>query len=640
MKMKKLILILISILYLLPSLYSQQMDLVWQQCLGTAKSDYPRCIAKTNNGFLTSTTVIDSFPGISNYHGSADAWLVELDTLGNIIWEKCFGGSDGEGIHKIIELPNNEYYLFGGTSSSDGDVQSYNHNSYDIWVVKIDSSRNIIWERCYGSYGMTAPNDAIVTDDGGLLFLGSFFSSAGGDITTHYGSDDAWLCRIDSLGNILWEKTFGNHNSDQLLKILHTTRNTYMLIGSFKESGGMIECQKDSSALQRDMWLIEVDTTGEIIRQFCYGGSYWDQGYSIIEVENGYIMIGHTSSNDMDVSGLHGVPGDITVADIWVVKIEYDGNIIWQNCFGGVLTDFSYTIFTTQDNGYMFFGNTWSIDGDVIGNHNPYGDRPDIWIVTINETGELQWQQCIGGHGLERITLHSVLKLDDYNYAITSESTMLNGDVECRIDSSIYNQTADAWVFQIKDCSQYQPSIPQQPTGQDTLCVNTDSITTYTTQTAIGAWTYEWELTPEEAGIIEPENLTANIHWNPFYEGEATIKVRSTNDCGESAWSDSIIVNTYICLGTEEHEDARIPVITVYPNPASSILTVKFNPHNNNGLTTVEVIDAYGRKVYNNVLSFSTKQTKINVTNWAKGLYLIRVIENGKVVAWRKIVVE
>lgn len=639
--MKKLLIILIILLLNILVLYSQQMDIVWQQCLGTYKSDYPDCIAKTSNGFLTSTVIIDSFPGISNYHGSADAWLVELDTLGNIIWEKCFGGSDGEGFTEILALPNNEYYLFGGTSSSDGDVQSYNHNSYDIWVVKIDSLRNIIWERCYGSYGMTAPNDAIVTEDGGLLFLGSFFSSAGGDISTHYGSDDVWLCRIDSLGNILWEKTFGNHNSDQMWKILHTARNTYMLIGSFKESGGMIECQKDSTALQRDVWLVEIDTFGEILRQFCYGGSYWEQGWDIVEVEGGYVILSNTNSNDMDVSGLHGIAGDISVADIWVFKIDYDGNILWQNCLGGTNIEVSLQIFETSDNCIIVFGFTNSLDGDVIGNHNPYGESPDIWVIKINETGELQWQQCIGGHGLERITQHSVLKIDNYNYAITCQSTMLDGDVECRIDSSVYNQSFDAWVFQIKDCLQYQPSTPLQPTGQDTLCVNTDSITTYTTQTAVGAWTYEWSLVPELAGTLIPDSLAAHIHWNPFYEGAATIKVRSTNDCGESGWSDSIVVNSYICLGTEELGVGK-PVISIHPNPVKNELYVRCYKLKAGSLATIEVIDCFGRltstfQVFSDLKGYN--QTAINVSNWPKGLYLVRVVENGKVVGWRKVVV-
>ena len=634
--MKNYTFIFISLLFTSNVILSQQMDIVLQQCLGTNRGDYSGCIVKTKNGFLTSTTIIDNYPSISNYHGSADAWLVELDTLGNITWERCFGGSDGESIRKIIDLPNNAYYLLGGTNSTDGDVQSNNHNSYDIWVVKIDSLRNIIWEKCYGSFGHNSLNDAIVTDDGGLLLLASFFSGAGGDISTYYGSDDVWLCRIDSQGNILWERSFGNHGSDKLLRILHTSNDTYMLLGSFKESGGMITCQKDDDPEQRDIWLIEIDTIGNIIRQFCYGGSNWDQGVDIIEVDGGYVISGYTNSNDMDVSGLHMLYPDIYKFDVWVIKIDYDGNIIWQSCLGGTESEEGNNIFTTQDGGYMVFSTTWSYDGDVVGNHNIYGDASDIWVVKINDVGDLQWQQCYGSYFYEDLlTSHQVTKIDDYSYAITCGASRLSGDVECLINPT-GEQPRDAWVFQIKDCTLYQPTIPQQPTGQDTLCAITDSITTYTTQFANGAWAYEWELMPGDAGILVPDSLTATIHWNPLYEGEATIKVRSYNDCGTSAWSDGIVVNIYICLGTDE-VSTNPATIMVYPNPASKLLTVSYN---SNTSAVVEVLNLHAKQIYSTNIPTGKQTTTIDVTNWHNGLYIVRILQNGRVVGWRKVVVE
>jgi len=637
MKMRKITIILLYLIITLPVLYSQQMDIVWQKCLGTDINDTPKCIINTNNGFLTSTTIgKDSF-GISNYHGGGDAWIVELGTLGNIIWEKCFGGSDGEGIKKIIKLPNNEYYLFGGTSSSDGDVQSNIHNSYDIWVVKIDSSRNIIWERCYGTYSNDSPNDAIATSDGGLLILGDITSS-GGDISIFYGHTDAWLCRIDSLGNILWEKTYGNHGTEELWSITETSNNTFMLIGHYYESGGMIECDVDSSSMYKDVWIIEVDTNGNLINQFCYGGSYYEQGIDIIDVDDGYVMIASTNSNDKDVSGLNGTAGEF-VQDFWIVKIDIYGSIVWQSCLGGTSIEEPYFINETHDSGFLVIGVTNSIDGDVVGNHNPYGERPDVWVVKINETGELQWQQCIGGYGFESITPHSILKLDDYNYAITAESNMLNGDVECAIDSSVYNATADAWVFQIKDCSQYQPTTPQKPTGKNYICVNTDSITTYSTQVANGAWYYEWKLLPENSGTITQDSISAQINWNPTFEGPATIKVRSSNDCGTSEWSDSLTVQTYMCLGSEEYNDRRT-AFSIYPNPVSSKLTVSYYNQRSIKPLTIEVLDMYGTIVIKQDIPNGKQKLDIDVTNLVRSLYVLRVVENGEVVGVRKVVVE
>lgn len=194
---------------------AQVMDIVWQKCLGTDESDYPGCIVTTDNGILVSTTIGKSAPGISNFHRGGDAWVVNIDTIGNIVWEKCFGGSDSDNFKKMINLPNNEFYLLGGTNSSDGDVQSYNHNSYDIWVVKIDSNADIIWEKCYGSYVNNGFSDAVITPDGGLIF-GSMVNAPGGDISQFFGQRDVWLCRIDSVGNIVWEKSYGNHGLNRI----------------------------------------------------------------------------------------------------------------------------------------------------------------------------------------------------------------------------------------------------------------------------------------------------------------------------------------------------------------------------------------------------------------------------------------
>ena len=224
----------------------------------------------------------------------------------------------------------------------------------------------------------------------------------------------------------------------------------------------------------------------------------------------------------------------------------------------------------------------------------------------------------------------------------------MNGNVECDLDTSPYTHTEDNWVFQIKDCQHYAPAQPQQPTGKDTLCVNTNSITTYTTTNAVNAWYYEWVLLPEDAGTITPsfakaaagekDSITTQIYWSQTYEGTATLKVRSTNDCGVSAWSDSLEVETYMCLGSEENVDNKHG-ISVYPNPAKTKLFVKCNKLNAGSTATVEVFDRFGR------LSSTFQVRKdltgcIDVANLSKGLYFVRVVVDGKIIGVRKVVIE
>ncbi len=628
--MKKNILLLFSI-FVCISAFTQNTNITWQQCLGTDESDYPYCITYSQNSYLLSLVVGKGGEGITNYHGLGDAWLVNLDTLGNIIWEKCYGGSGSEKIIKIVTLPNNEYYLLGGTNSSDGDVQSNNHDSYDIWVVKIDSAKQIIWERCLGSYIHDSPKDITLTADGGVILLGHITSS-GGDISEHFGGTDAWLCRLDADGNILWEKTYGGPSDDRLLKIISTSHDTYVLVGDFYTSEGLIDCQKDDSPMQKDVWLMEIDTLGNVIWQNCYGGSYWDAGRDVIEVDSGYVFVAVTNSNDIDVSGLNDESPGSLYGDIWVVKTDFEGTILWQKCLGGSKYDTPKTLYSLQDKGFIIFGLTDSDDGDVTGFHGSTGNAKDVWIVKIDSIGQLVWQKCFGSITYETLPMHGVAKKDDYTYALNVQSYGEEGDVECHISQP---WGYDAWVFQIKDCQHYAPLQPQQPTGKDTLCVNTDSITTYATTPATNAWYYEWQLQPEEAGTTLNDSITTTVNWNPNYEGPAILKVRSLNDCGESAWSDSLVLQTYMCLGTEENPDQN--TFRVYPNPTSSTLIIDIKDIKNAQNSKIEIYNTMRYKVFG--IKATGNITSINVGDWAKGIYFVRV-NIGNFVYSRKVVVD
>ncbi len=622
----KIILFLFLLIYSLA--VTQNVNITWQQCLGTDEDDSPYGIAYTPNGILLGIGIVVDNDSISNYHGSADAWLVELDTLGNIIWENCFGGSGGESFRKIIPLPDSEYYLLGGTNSTDGDAQSNIHNSYDIWVVKIDSAKHIIWERCLGSYVHDSPTDIVATDDGGVIVLGGITSS-GGDISEYFGGTDAWLCRLDKDGNILWEKTYGGPNDERFMKILPTSHNTYVLIGGFYISEGLIDCQKDDSPIEKDVWLMEIDLLGNVIWQNCSGGSYYDDGIDVIEDDDGYVFTAYTNSNDGDVSGLHGNPGSIH-EDIWIVKVDYNGNIEWQNCLGGSDTEFPGSIYKDSiGKGYMFFGLTNSNDGDVSGNHDTYGFTFDIWVAKLDSVGQIEWQQCIGSSNREIFSLHAVTKKDDYTYALNVQSLQQGGDVECHISKPI---GYDAWVIQLKDCNHYAPHQPHQPTGTDTLCVNTDSITTYTTLQATNAWYYQWQLQPEEAGTITGDSLTAIVNWNPNYEGPALLKVRSSNDCGESNWSDSLVIQAYTCLGTDDNDIENS--LRVYPNPATNTLIIEKQNHNKP--YNIEIYNSTGTKVF--TTNTATKITSIDVSEWISGVYVVKVASGSSCVS-KKVVV-
>lgn len=442
--MKKLSVTIACSFIIISVSYSQIPEIVWQNCYGSPDIDYNQCILKTDSGYLLGMSIYAYEPGITNYQGGVDIWVLEIDSIGNILWERCYGGSLGDGIVKLINTSDNGYYLIGSTASTDGDVQSYNNGSSDNWIVKIDSSGEIIWEKCFGTGVADGPRDALLTPDGGLFVMGRIKAS-GGDVSVYYGDNDVWLFKIDSDGNFEWEKSLGNQYLDNGITMTYNSEGNIMLIGAVAGYGGMVECVPyDDFA---DVWLVELDMLGNIIWQRCYGGSYYDLGVNVMEMNDGYIFVAGSSSNDGDVSGHHGPAGNPPNGwdDIWVVRIDNMGDILWQKSIGGYDTDAPAYFTKTEDGGFVIMGITYSNDGDVSGNHS-YPLATDIWAVKLDNLGNIEWQRCFGSLEQEKIGFHSVIKKSDYNYVIAAKTNYSSDDVQCTIHAPM---DYDTWLFEI-----------------------------------------------------------------------------------------------------------------------------------------------------------------------------------------------
>ena len=617
---KNYILLILAIL-VNTSLYTQVTEIMWQKCLGTKERDIADAAVTFNQSYFFGISIGTDDSVLTNYHGKGDAWIVNTDTSGNIIWERCYGGSEGDGSDKVIPINNNYLYLLNHTASSDGDIKSGNNGGIDVWVVKIDRQGNIIWEQTYGGPGYEQVRDAFVTPDYGLLFL-SRTSSAGGDISKYYGAMDIWLCRIDSLGEIIWEKTIGNQGYDNAMKMKLTSDSTFVVLANFNGDGGMVECDFMGPWDGTDVWLVEMDLDGNILRQSCYGGSKDDLGYDIVKTSEGYAFSASTRSYDGDVSGWHGN------TDFWVVKLDHDLNIIWQKCLGGSDMEYPNYITQTTDSGYITIGTTISHDGDVSNNHGyPGAGKRDIWMVKLNKHGDLIWEHCFGGGDSEDFDgLHGILKKNDHNYIIAAQAFRESDDVECDLFSP-YDM--DAWIFEIKDCNYLSPQTPNQPTGPDTLCYTTDSTSIYSISAAAHAWGYEWKLEPETAGTITGDSLAAIVNWNQHYEGQAIIKVRSYNDCGDSDWSTAKNTFVYNCVGLEEIETAGVN-LKVYPNPAteSVVFEISALPGSTKAIPPSIIIrDVYGKIIEK--IPVKGNRMIWEATETPPGIYLYQLQING-----------
>ena len=436
---------LILLALLLPLIVtSQNFSIEWQNCLGGPERDTGYDLIKTDDGYLV---VGMNFL----WETKENLTLFKIDNNGNLVWNKTFGGSKSDGPARILNSQDGNYFIVGGSSSIDGDI-SYNPYLYlNFWVLKIDSNGNKIWDKMYGGNGLDHIWNANSTSDGGLIAIG-WTDSKDGDVSNYYGMYDAWMIRLDKDGEKLWDISIGNNFFNYPTSALETSDKGFLFTSSaLNYSGGNIGCSLHPN--YSDIVLTKLDSTGSILWQQCYGGTYHESAYDMIEVEDGYILIGNSYSEDGDATGsgyhigfLLGNP----TSDIWVIKTDVNGNIIWQRCYGGYASDHGMKIFATEDGGFIGFAQVESNDGDVSGNHSngTYNNNwSDVWMFKINSTGDLLWQRCFGNAGPNDL-INGVCRVSENHFVVVAGKRGENfGDVEC----NDYWENEQIWVFSVRD---------------------------------------------------------------------------------------------------------------------------------------------------------------------------------------------
>jgi hypothetical protein len=315
-----------------------------------------------------------------------------LNFTGEIEWAKTFGGSREDDANAIIETPDGGYAIVGYTLSNDGDITDKTSTVANVWVFKVNQEGELQWSKTYGGSADDRGTKIINTNDGGFAVIG-YTRSTDGDVSFNNGFYDFWLLKLDGSGNLLWEKTFGFSGNDQGQSLLQTSDGGYFLTG-FMDFDGMGEPRQSQPFTQGvqhgvgEFWAVKTDASGnESWNQF-YGGTDNDRAFDVVQTpDGGFMMVGNSESDDFDITNPLGS------YDYWVVKIDAIGNLQWQQNYGGSGIEIAYAITRTMDGNYLVLGDTRSTDQQVT---NPRGNA-DAWLIKINETGDLLWQKSYGG---------------------------------------------------------------------------------------------------------------------------------------------------------------------------------------------------------------------------------------------------
>jgi hypothetical protein len=364
-------------------------EATWNMTYGGTNTDIGEDVAECSGGGFIMTGWTQSYGG-----SDRDVWLVRTDEFGNHLWNKTFGGDEGDYGMSVIECSGGGFAVAGYTSS-------FGPGSSDMWLIRTDASGNHLWNQTYG--GISGDQaQAVLECSGGGFALAGYTSSYGA------GYADFWLIRTDASGTLQWSQTYGGSAGGEVCEsLVECSGGGFALTGSTGSFG----------AGGSDIWLVRTDASGNHQWNQTFGGTNNDDSYSVVECSGGgFAIAGKTKSFVVGFS-----------ADMWIIRTDASGNHQWNKTYGGYQTDEAYSIVELSGGGFAVSGYTTSYD--IAGG--------DVWLIRTDANGDHLWNETYGGTNWEYG--YSVVECSNAGFAIGGRTASYGAGQD------------DFWLFRIPD---------------------------------------------------------------------------------------------------------------------------------------------------------------------------------------------
>lgn len=348
--------------------------------------------------------------------------IATLATYGqDVQWERTYGGKHAEYLFDAIPTPDYGFILVGSSvSGKNGNKDERNKGDLDYWVWKMKENGDFDWQKSYGGNKVDLLQSICLTNDGGFILGGTSNSDKGLDKRSDcLGQEDVWIIKLDAKGGEIWQKTLGGYGMEKLLSITQTKDGGYILGGTSSSNRTTINEKQAVDLNQKtednkgnlDYWVVKLKSSGDVEWQKTIGGVYVDELKSIHQTsDGGYILGGYSNSPE---SGNKTEP-NFGLSDYWVVKLDKDGEIIWQRTYGGDKDDKLFSLIKTKDGGFILGGSSNSGATHTKSKSNKKGT--DYWVVKLDENGGIEWQETYD-YGMNDM-LTSIIQTEDENYLI------------------------------------------------------------------------------------------------------------------------------------------------------------------------------------------------------------------------------
>jgi hypothetical protein len=281
-----------------------------------------------------------------------DAWILKLDAEGNIQWQVALGGDRDDMAYNVVELDSGGFIAAGMREDDGPPAGTYG------WLMRLDESGDILWQKKYGASGMFGLNAIQKTADGGFIAAGWHRDPSDPWL------DRCWMAKFTQDGAIEWQKAIWELTN--VTDILILPEGGYMLTGSVVLWDWFVK-----------MVVVKLNDAGDILWSMAYGGEGLEIGFDIEKIRGGFLVAGMTSSFQEPL--WYG---------LWILKLDDNGQIVWQKKFAGLGAEYASSVRETPQGDYVVFGSCQ--------------DRSlDFWILKLDTEGRVLWERVYGGERQE-----------------------------------------------------------------------------------------------------------------------------------------------------------------------------------------------------------------------------------------------
>jgi PKD repeat protein len=410
-----------------------QPSIDWDRTFGgTGFEDLSGGVVTVSDGIVVSGSPQLNAFGNNPADFSYNFHIMKLDFRGSIIWQREYGGDDEDRVRSIIKTTDGGFFLSGfSKSGATGNKTSPNKGQEDIWVIKTNALGQLQWEKTYGGNAKDVAFAAAQMPDGSFTVACQTTTGANGDKTEPLRNianiEDLWIINIDgNNGNLRWQKTIGGDGNDQVEDMQIAPDGNLLIAGGTFSKPGSGDVSNDPSLGENDFWLIKLNPNNrQIIWDRRYGGSKNDVCNGLVLSRNGLIYLaGYTES-----TATTGLPNGKNTPfyggsyDGWLVETDQNGQKLRDWDFGGTGDDNFVAIYEDADQQLVLggFSNSDSLTGNrIVARKGGF----DFWMVGFDQNRTKTWEKMAGGPDGDIMNNFAELPNGEYVFVGTSNSNI------------------------------------------------------------------------------------------------------------------------------------------------------------------------------------------------------------------------